>query len=245
MSEFTVYPAIDLRQGKVVRLVQGDPARQTVFSDDPAAVALRWAAAGATWLHVVNLDGAFEQPDEQNQVALRSILQALQEAQAPTQVQLGGGLRTLADLERAASLGVARMVLGTAVIAAPEMLTAALERYGSSRIAAALDVANGRLRLRGWLEESQLDPVALASRLVSIGVRTLIYTDVTRDGTGAGLNLAPAQSLARASGASVVVSGGVRSLDDVRRVRLAGLSGVILGRALYQGDIDLAEALAC
>lgn len=245
MSEFTVYPAIDLRQGKVVRLVQGDPSRQTVFSSDPAAVALRWAAAGATWLHVVNLDGALEQADAQNQAALQSLLKALQEAATPTQVQFGGGLRTLADLERVASLGVARLVLGTAAITAPEILTAALERYGSSKIAAALDIADGRLRLRGWREESHLELIPFALWLVEQGVRTLIYTDVSRDGTGAGLNLRKAQLLAQETGASIVVSGGLHSLDEVRRVRLAGLSGVILGRALYQSDIELAEALVC
>ncbi len=245
MSEFTVYPAIDLRHGKVVRLVQGDPARQTVFSENPAAVAARWAAAGASWLHVVNLDGAFEQPDGLNQAALQAILQALRAARSPVQVQCGGGLRTLADLERAASLGVARLVLGTAAITSPGLVTTAIERYGSARIAAALDIADGKARLRGWQEESQVDPLALALRLVSLGVQTLIYTDVSRDGTAAGLNLATAQMLAQVAGVSIIVSGGVRSLDDVRQVRAAGLSGVIIGRALYDGQIDLAEALAC
>jgi phosphoribosylformimino-5-aminoimidazole carboxamide ribotide isomerase len=245
MSTFTVFPAIDLRAGRVVRLVQGDPARQTVFGDDPAAMARRWIDAGASWLHVVNLDGAFEEQDNQNRTALGRILQALEPIDPPPFVQLGGGLRTLADIENSLSMGVSRVILGTVVVSAPGILVAALERFGPEKVVAALDVADGKVRLRGWMHESELDPVTLGKRLSGLGVGEIIYTDVTRDGTGAGLNLAAAATLAQATGLSIVVSGGVRSLDDVRQVRLSGLSGVIIGRALYDGAITLQEALAC
>lgn len=245
MSEFTVYPAIDLRAGQVVRLVQGDPQRQTVFSDDPGTMARHWIAAGARWLHVVNLDGAFEEQDNLNRAAIEQILQARRSFQPQPGVQLGGGLRTLGDIQRAFSSGVQRVILGTAAVEAPEVLAEAIERYTSTKVAVAVDVKDGKVRLRGWVSESQLDPLALCKNLAGQGVTQIIFTDVSRDGTGAGLNLATATTIAQATGLSVVVSGGVRTLEDVRQVRRRDLAGVIIGRALYDGAISLAEALAC
>ena len=245
MSVFTVYPAIDLRGGRVVRLVQGDPQRQTVFSDDPGAMARHWIAAGAKWLHVVNLDGAFEEQDNLNREAIGQILHATQSFQPPPGVQLGGGLRTFADIEQAFALGVRRVILGTAAVEAPEVLAAALRKYTPARIAVAVDVKDGRVRLRGWVDESQVEPLSLCKNLAGQGVAQIIYTDVSRDGTGSGLNLVAATTIAQATGLSVVASGGVRSLEDVRQVRAAGLAGVIIGRALYNGAISLVEALAC
>lgn len=243
MSEFIVYPAIDLRAGQVVRLIQGDPERQTTYYSDPANVALQWVEAGANWLHVVNLDGALEEGDGRNRTALRAILEALQETGAS--VQLGGGLRTLADIERALSLGAKRAILGTAAVTEPEVLAEALAQFGPDQIVVALDVAGQKVRMRGWKSESDLDPLTFCQQLVEAGVRTIIYTDVARDGMGVGLNLTFATQIAEASGLALIISGGVGTLEDVRQVRQAGLSGVIIGRALYEGDIDLKEALAC
>jgi len=245
MSKFTVYPAIDLRAGRVVRLVQGDPKRQTVFGDSPAAMARRWVDAGANWLHIVNLDGAFEEPDNQNRAALMQIMQALEAYQPQPRVQLGGGLRTLVDIEQALAMGINRVILGTAAVKAPEILQAAIERFSSHQVAVALDVADGRVMLRGWVHAGEIDPLSLCENLEKAGVAQIIYTDIRRDGTGAGLNLAAAASLAQQTGLSVVVSGGVRSLEDVRQARASGLSGMIIGRALYDGAISLPEALAC
>jgi phosphoribosylformimino-5-aminoimidazole carboxamide ribotide isomerase len=245
MNNFTVYPAIDLRQGRVVRLVKGDPLRQTVFGDDPAGMALRWVTAGASWLHIVNLDGAFEEPDNMNRAAIGQILQALKSIQPHPYIQLGGGLRTISDIEQALALGIHRVILGTAAVKNPETLQAALKRYSPQQVAVALDIAEGRVMLRGWVQAGEIDLLALCSNLVKVGVEQIIYTDISRDGTGAGLNLAAAASLAKQTGMSVVVSGGVRSLEDVQQAKAAGLSGVIIGRALYDGAIALAEALAC
>jgi phosphoribosylformimino-5-aminoimidazole carboxamide ribotide isomerase len=140
---------------------------------------------------------------------------------------------------------VRRVILGTAAVEAPEVLAAALRKYTPARIAVAVDVKDGRVRLRGWVDESQVEPLSLCKNLAALGVAQIIYTDVSRDGTGSGLNLAAATTIAQATGLSVVASGGVRSLEDVRQVRAAGLAGVIIGRALYNGAISLVEALAC
>jgi phosphoribosylformimino-5-aminoimidazole carboxamide ribotide isomerase len=245
MSEFTVYPAIDLRRGRVVRLVQGDPQRQTVFGDDPAAMARRWVDAGASWLHVVNLDGAFEEPDDKNRAAIGQIMQALASIQPQPGVQLGGGLRTITGIEQALSLGISRAILGTSAVSTPEIVGAAITRFSPKQVAVAIDVADGRVMLRGWVQAGGIDPLALCRNLVELGVMQIIYTDITRDGTGGGLNLAAAAALAQQTGLSVIGSGGVASLEDVRQAKAFGLSGVILGRALYDGAISLAEALAC
>ena len=245
MSEFTVYPAIDLRLGRVVRLVQGDPKRQTVFGDDPAAMARRWVEAGASWLHIVNLDGAFEEPDNRNRAAIGQIMQALEGIEPHPGVQLGGGLRTIADIEQAFSSGIKRVILGTAAVQAPEILLAAIERFSPEQVAVALDVADNKVMLRGWVQAGEIDPLSLCKDLVRSGVAQIIYTDISRDGTGAGLNLAAAGALAQETGLSVIGSGGVKTLEDVRQARARGLSGVIIGRALYDGAISLPEALAC
>ena len=141
MKPFTIYPAIDLRQGQVVRLVKGDPQQETVFGNDPAAMALRWVNAGASWLHVVNLDGAFEETDNRNRLAIGQIMQALKPLQPQPGVQLGGGLRTLSDIEQAISLGVNRVILGTAAVENPEILQSAIQRFSAQQVAVALDIA--------------------------------------------------------------------------------------------------------
>ncbi len=243
-NSFEIYPAIDLRQGQVVRLVQGDPQRQTVYAQEGSQAALRWLQAGARWLHVVNLDGAFENEaaSVRNRRAVDSILPLA--ARFGAQVQLGGGLRTLQAVEDALSAGVSRAVLGTAAITDPQLVASALQRFGGERVAVALDARQGQALLRGWQSESGLQAHEVAQRLAKQGLRTLIYTDVARDGTGAGVNWPAAQQLAQASGLQVIASGGVNSLEDIRQVRQAGLAGVVIGRALYQGRLCLEEALS-
>jgi phosphoribosylformimino-5-aminoimidazole carboxamide ribotide isomerase len=154
-------------------------------------------------------------------------------------------LRSLADIDRAFETGISRVILGTAAVITPEILRYAIERYSSHQVSVALDVADGKVMLRGWVQEGEIDPLALCKNLAALGITQIIFTDVRRDGTGAGLNLPAAVSLAQKTGLSIIVSGGVRSLEDVRQAKAAGLSGVIIGRALYEGAISLPEALAC
>jgi phosphoribosylformimino-5-aminoimidazole carboxamide ribotide isomerase len=242
MSNFTIFPAIDLRGGKVVRLKQGDPTRQTTYADDPAAVARRWLDAGARWLHVVNLDGAFGERSTANQRALGAILSEVAEQ---AQVQLGGGLRTLAAVENALALGVRRVVLGTVAVENPSLVEQALKRFGPQRIVAGIDARQGRVRIRGWGDDSGVDTLTLGSRLFRQGVRTVVFTDIVRDGVGSGVTVQATRNLADSTGLAVIASGGVATLEDIQRVRQAGLAGVIIGRALYEGQIDLEEALQC
>ena len=238
---FVVYPAIDLRAGKVVRLKEGDPARMTSYSDEPVGMARRWLCAGARWLHVVNLDGAFGESDSENQFALRSILEGSKEFGA--QIQFGGGLRSMDDIQHAMDLGINRVVLGTIAIMQPDVLTAALKRFGAEKIAVGIDARDGLVRVRGWRDDSGITAIDLALQMRAVGLRTVIFTDISRDGLGRGLNILSTRELADTSGLDVVASGGVHKLDDVIMARDANLSGVIIGRALYEGTIDLTAAL--
>ena len=245
MTSFDIYPAIDLRRGQVVRLELGDPARETVFGDDPAAAARRWIDAGAMWLHVVNLDGAFAEEGRANWEALRAIV-----AIGGARVQFGGGLRARDDVAAALNAGVARVVLGTAALESPELLAAVVAEFGAARVAVGIDARDGRVRVRGWQTATALTPLDVALAARQAGVQTIIYTDIARDGVLSGVNGAATAALAAASGLDVIASGGVSDLDDVARlVALAPtaapgrLAGVIIGRALYDGRLDLWEAI--
>ena len=239
MSIFTIYPAIDLRTGRVVRLQEGDPARQRTYSDDPAEVAQRWLEAGARWLHVVNLDGAFDGNDGENHNALRGILKIAGNFDA--RVQFGGGLRSLSMIECALDLGVSRVVLGTVAVEGPQMLAEALERFGSEMIIVGIDARDGLVRVRGWQSNTGIAATDLALQMKTSGVRTLVFTDISRDGMGHGLNISSTRHLAEISGLDVIASGGVHTPDDVLAATEANLAGVIIGRALYDGTIDLKE----
>ena len=252
-----VYPAIDLRRGRCVRLVQGDPRAETVFSNDPAATALRWADLGAEWLHIVNLDGAFGDESAagdplanatrgayayRNVAALRGILGAV-----AIPVQLGGGLRSVHDVEAALALGVRRAIIGTAALQDLDMVQLAVRRFGSERVAVALDVRDGRVATHGWQAVSDMTALDLARRVKEAGVTRVIYTDIRRDGMLTGVNATACAELAQASGLDVIASGGVATLADVERVKQvqsAGVNGIIIGKALYTGQIDLRAALA-
>jgi len=241
MSEFTIYPAIDLRDGQVVRLKEGDPDRQTAYSSDPAKMAHRWLSMGASWLHVINLDGAFGENDAANQQALRAILSMAEEFGA--QVQFGGGLRSLVAIEAALETGVQRVIIGTLAVEQQDVLEMALSLFGPERIAVGIDARDGLVRVRGWQDDSGVPATDLARQMQTLGLRTIIFTDVSRDGMGSGLNIAATRELGEVSGLDVIASGGVHTLKDVQAAREAGLGGVIIGRALYEGTIDLEEAL--
>ena len=232
-----IYPAIDLRGGKVVRLKEGDPARMTAYSDDPAEMARKWLSMGAVWLHVVNLDGAFGESDDANRSALEAILKL------GTQVQFGGGMRSLDAIEDAIALGVSRVVLGTIAIEQPKVVIAALKKFGPEKIAVGIDARDGLVAVRGWKSDSGILAKDLALQMRTVGLRTVIFTDIRRDGLGSGLNIPSTRELADVSGLDVIASGGVHTLDDVIAVREAKLSGVIIGRALYDGTVDLEKAL--
>ena len=238
MGAYDVYPAIDLRQGRVVRLAQGDPDRETAYGNDPLQVARRWEDAGARWLHVVNLDGAFGESGVANEQALSGILQT------SLSVQFGGGIRNFGALSHALELGVARVVVGTAFVEKPDFVVSALAEFGPERVAVGIDARDGVVQIRGWQEAAPLQAIDLAQRWADLGGRWLIFTDISRDGMGSGVNVDATFALARKTGLKVIASGGVRSLVDVRRAREAELSGIIIGRALYEGQIRLQDALA-
>jgi phosphoribosylformimino-5-aminoimidazole carboxamide ribotide isomerase len=243
VTAFALYPAIDLHEGRVVRLVQGDLNRQTTYGDDPAAFARRWFSAGAEWLHLINLDGAFEQSADANLKALQAIL-AVQRSEFPqARIQFGGGVRSLEMIRQVLEAGVTRVILGTALVTNWELVEQTVTAFGAQRLAAAMDVQQGQVSIRGWVEQSPWTPLALGQRLVTAGIRTMIYTDIARDGTGAGANLDTARDLAVTCGADVILSGGIARLEEIRQAQAAGMAGVIIGRALYAGDFTLEQAL--
>jgi phosphoribosylformimino-5-aminoimidazole carboxamide ribotide isomerase len=235
---FEPIPAIDLQDGRCVRLTQGDFARSTVFADDPAEVARRWASAGATRIHVVDLDGAKNGRPMQLAVA-RAVARAVD-----VPVQLGGGLRSLAAVEAAFAAGVERVILGSAALSDPSFLDACLERFGA-RAAVGIDARDGRVAVHGWVDVSDRDAVAFARDVASRGVSTIVYTDIGVDGTLSGPNLPAMQTMVEAVPAvDVIASGGVGQLDDIVALSRTGAVGVIIGKALYTGAVDLAEAIA-
>ncbi len=232
-----VYPAIDLRGGKVVRLKEGDPRRMTAYSDDPAETARRWLEAGARWLHVVNLDGAFGERGDLNLAALEAIVKL------GACVQFGGGLRSLEAAARALDLGVSHVIFGTAAVENPDLVAGALTRFGADKVAVSIDARDGFVRTRGWKDDSGIPALDLARQMRTLGLVTVIFTDIRRDGLGSGLNIAATRELANASGLDVIASGGVHTIADVHAVKEAGLAGVIIGRALYDGTVELEKAL--
>jgi phosphoribosylformimino-5-aminoimidazole carboxamide ribotide isomerase len=238
---FVVYPAIDLRNGQVVRLRQGDPGRQNVYSTDPAQVAGGWLAEGAEWLHVVNLDAAFGEEAKANRAALGAIVHR---CAGGVEIQLGGGLRSLEEIDLALEAGAARVVVGTAAIEDPTFAARALERFGR-QVAFALDAAYGHLKTHGWRKESAQSVIEFGRFLANQGASTVIVTDIDRDGMATGVDWGSAADLAGKTGLAVIASGGVASLTDIRNAKKAGLAGIIVGRALYEKRFTLSEALSC
>lgn len=233
-----LYPAIDLKDGACVRLRLGLMEEATVFNTDPADQARAFAAAGAEWIHVVDLNGAFAGKPV-NAAAVEAILTAV-----TVPVQLGGGIRDLATIEGWLGRGIRRVILGTVALKAPDLVREACRLF-PGRIAVGIDAKGGKVAVEGWAETSDLAVLDLARRFEDAGVAALIYTDIDRDGVLAGPNVAATQALAEAIGIPVIASGGVSSLEDLRALKqITRLNGVISGRALYDGRIDLAQAVA-
>jgi len=235
---FELIPAIDLLGGRCVRLAQGRYDQATEYGDDPGAVAARFVAAGARRLHAVDLDGA-RRGTPRNREALAAIVAAA----GATPVQVGGGIRTLAIAEEMLALGVERVIFGTVALRDPALVREVAAAF-PGRVAVGIDAKEGRVAIEGWLEASETTALELASRFEDAGVAALVHTDIARDGMETGPNLEATGALARAVSIPVVASGGVGSLDHVRAAaRVEGLAGVIVGRALYTGAVDLGEAL--
>jgi phosphoribosylformimino-5-aminoimidazole carboxamide ribotide isomerase len=235
-----LFPAIDLKDGACVRLKLGDMAQATIYNPDPAAQAKAFEAQGFEWLHVVDLDGAFA-GESRNGQAVEAILKA-----TANPVQLGGGIRTLAQIEAWLDKGLARVILGTIAVRDPELVREACRRF-PGRVAVGIDARGGKVAVEGWAEASSLGVIELAKKFEGAGVAAIIYTDIDRDGVLAGINWDSTIALADAVSIPVIASGGLASMDDIVRLTMADaqrLEGAISGRALYDGRIDPAAALA-
>jgi phosphoribosylformimino-5-aminoimidazole carboxamide ribotide isomerase len=234
-----LYPAIDLKDGRAVRLLRGDMEKATVFNEDPTAQARAFVEAGCEWLHLVDLNGAFAGAPV-NAAPVEAILAA-----CPVPAQLGGGIRDMATIEHWLGRGLARVILGTVAVENPTLVREAARAF-PGQVAVGIDARNGRVATKGWAEETDVDAIDLARSYQDAGVAAIIYTDIDRDGAMQGPNIEATAALARAVSIPVIASGGVSSLDDLIALRDcgAGLNGAISGRALYDGALDLAAALA-
>jgi phosphoribosylformimino-5-aminoimidazole carboxamide ribotide isomerase len=234
-----LFPAIDIRFGRVVRLARGEPGRESSYDDDPVALAERFAMQGARWLHLVDLDRAFGDGD--NSAIVSRIVTRVG---SHLRIQLGGGLRTAERLREVQDLEVTRFILGSVAATDPALIPFGLELLGAPRVAVGLDARNGFVALRGWQQSSTLMARDVAIRVAQEGVATIIYTDIARDGMLSGPDFVGAVELQSASGAGVILSGGVGSLDDLTRAKATAVAGVVIGRALYEGRFTLPQALA-
>ena len=235
-----IYPAIDIRGGRCVRLTEGRFDAETVFADDPAEMALKWAGMGAEFLHLVDLDGALA-GEGKNVPVIERILQSVN-----IPVQLGGGIRNLETIEKLLALGVTRLILGSAAVKNPQLVEEACKKY-PGHIAVGIDAKNGEVAIEGCGKGSGVAATELAKQMATYGVETIIYTDISRDGMLSGVNVEATAALARACGVPIIASGGVASIEDIRRVKAVeadGVQGCIIGKAIYTGAVDLKEALA-
>lgn len=231
-----ILPAIDIKNGRCVRLYQGDYSRVTTYDSDPVQVALRWQEAGASWLHVVDLDGA-----AQGMPVHVDLLKAMRAA-TKLCIEVGGGLRSLVHIEQILDLGIERVILGTAALRDRTLLGEALSRWGE-RIAVGLDARDGLISVAGWHETSHVMATTLAAELCAFGVPRFIYTDIARDGALSGPNLNALAEVRRATWRPLIASGGVSALADLHALAALNVEGVIIGRAIYTGDVDLAAAI--
>jgi phosphoribosylformimino-5-aminoimidazole carboxamide ribotide isomerase len=237
-----VIPAIDLRQGKCVRLTQGRKDAATIYDADPIKVAEAFENDGAQILHVVDLDGAFGETNGLNRNVLRDLVHGI-----TIPVQFGGGLRSPKDIDQALSLGVARVVIGTLAVESPDLVAEITGRFGASRVAVGIDARNGQVVTRGWETEEQLTASTLAQRVAAAGVERIIYTDIQRDGMLTGINVEQTRMIAETSGLKITASGGVASLEDLKQLATmtqSGIDSVIIGKALYERRFTLQDAIA-
>src|SRR6267142_1847044 len=237
-----IIPAIDLQQGKCVRLTQGRKEATTIYDADPIKVAEGFENDGARMLHVVDLDGAFGEANGRNREVIRDLVHAI-----TIPVQFGGGLRGAKDVEQAISLGLARVVIGTLAVESPDLLAEIVRQFGAEHVAVGIDARNGQVVTRGWETEEQLSALTFARQVAAAGVERIIYTDVSRDGMLTGVNIDQTCLIAEASGLKITASGGVASLEDLERLRTlshCGIDSVIIGKALYEERFTLADAIA-
>lgn len=232
-----LFPAIDIRGGKCVRLLKGRFDQETVFADRPADMAIKWQSQGGKYLHIVDLDGALQG----RPVNLEAIGDIIANVNVP--VQLGGGIRNIESIEAWLEAGVSRVILGSIAVKNPDLVKEACRKFGE-RIVVGIDAKGGEVAVEGWGISGGVKATELAKRMADVGVARIIYTDISRDGTLSGVNVESTVELARAAGIPVIASGGVAGMDDVYKVAAApGIEGMIIGKALYTGKIELAEAL--
>jgi phosphoribosylformimino-5-aminoimidazole carboxamide ribotide isomerase len=231
-----LYPAIDLKDGKCVRLLQGDYNEVTVYGNDPVEMAKKWESLGGDVLHVVDLDGAKEGKGMNDEV-VANIAQALK-----MPVEIGGGIRSIEDIERKLSTGVARVILGSAAVKNPALVKEAVEKFGAEKIIIGVDAKNGKVAVEGWLEVTDHSALDFCKELKKMGVTTVIYTDIAKDGMMQGPNLEETKKLVEESGLDIIASGGVSSIEDLKALAAIGVEGAIIGKAIYTDAIDLKEA---
>ena len=235
-------PAIDLRNGFCVRLLQGESDKETVYSNDPAAMAVKFEEAGAKRLHLVDLDGAF-QGEGANISSIRSILKNVS-----IPVQIGGGLRTEEDIERMLALGVSAVIVGTMAVKRPDVLEKLLKKYTDEQIILGIDARNRKVSIEGWKESTKIQDVEFALRWKKSGIKRVVFTDISRDGMLSGPNLAALREMAEHTGLKIVASGGISSMDDLEQLKTLEPNGVdqaISGKAIYEGKIDLKRVFKC
>ena len=232
-----IYPALDLRGGAVVRLREGDPQQQFTFNRDPVDAARAWAAQGASWLHVVNLDGAFSEVNDN--IAILELISLL-----GLSVQFGGGLRTLDQMQRAINCGASRIILGTVAVNEPQLVVEAVKRFGADAVCVALDTRDGHITTHGWQQATDTTPAQLGQAMAQVGLRHALFTDVSRDGLLSGVNIEATVQLARETGLQVIASGGMSTLEEIEALRDSKIvAGAVIGMALYRGQISLRDAL--
>jgi len=231
-----IYPAVDVKEGRCVRLVQGEFDKVTVYSDNPVEMALKWEQLGAQYLHVVDLDGA-RTGHVQN---IPTISEMAVKLGIP--LQMGGGIRTIEMIETILWKGIHRVILGTSAVKDPNLVKNALKSFGDS-IAIGIDAKDGMVAIEGWAKTSEFTAIGFAKKMEELGAKTIIYTDISRDGMLAGPNLKAMEEMVNAVGIEVIASGGVSNIDDIKNLKEVGVSGVIVGKALYTGDLDLKEAI--
>ena len=231
-----IYPAIDLFQGKAVRLYKGDYAQMTVYSDDPPQIGLDFIAKGATHIHLVDLEGAKtgETPNFDTVLAIKAATGAF--------CEIGGGIRSMEVIDRYLGAGLDRVILGTAAVTAPGFVEEAVNKHGD-KIAVGIDIKDGFVAIKGWTEKSSLDAMEFAAKMETIGVKTLICTDISKDGAMEGANHQLYRTLSEQFGMDIIASGGVSSMDDVKRLSAMDIHGAIVGKAYYTGALDLAQAI--
>lgn len=231
-----IYPAIDIKNGQCVRLKQGRFDDMTVYGNDPLKVAEDWVKSGATYIHVVDLDGARLGTSYNNEV----IKKIAQELNVP--VQTGGGIRSMRDIEEKLATGVSRIVLGTVAVKNPELVAEAVKNYGD-KIAVGIDAMNGRVAVNGWEEVSQVSALDLCKKVAKMGVKTIVYTDISKDGMMIGPNVNGTKEIVDATGVNIIASGGISTMVDIERIDSIGAHGVIIGKALYEGGLTLSNVI--